>query len=146
MFGGLHKNSKFAIIAGCSNFGANLAGLLSNCNWDVVVIDKDANAFLKLPDSFCGLTVEGDACDTKVLENAYIKKASICVGATESDTVNSLISQIAAKTYNTKDVFARINDSELCKSISKNNIHIICPENLCVLEFEKQSALVSLAQ
>lgn len=138
------KKQKLVLIAGCSNFGSNIAGLLSSNNWDVIVVDKDKESFCKLPENFDGLTVLGDACDTTVLESAFIDKALICIASTESDNVNSLISQIASKVYNVNNIFARINDLENFKTLQDNNIHIICPSSLCVKEFNRQSSLISV--
>ncbi len=144
MFGKLFERRKpLVIIAGVSKFGARIAGLMSEQNCDVVVIDKDKNAFCKLPDNFSGLTVEGDASDTSVLDTADITKASVCIAATESDTMNSLIAQVAGRVYNIPNVYVRLNDTANNSVLVRSNIHIICPADLCLSEFKRQSGLAS---
>lgn len=135
------KRKNLVIIAGASRFGSRLAGLMCEQEFDVVVIDKNINSFCKLPDSFSGLTFDGDASDNSVLELNNIKQCIICIAATDSDTTNSLIAQIAAKVYNVPNVYVRLNDTSNNSFLQKSNIHIICPSDLCVKEFEKQYAV-----
>ena len=142
MFERFFENKRrLAIIAGCSSFGANIASLLSSYNFEVIVLDKDKNAFYKLQDSFSGLTVTADATDTSVLEENSIKKASIFIATTGNDNQNSLLCQIAAKVYDVKNVYAHMQEVLNENILMQNNIHIINPAALCVKEFERQTSL-----
>jgi trk system potassium uptake protein len=132
------KKQHRIIIAGASRFGARVAGLFSGEGNDVIIIDTDKNAFKKLLDDFSGLTVEGDASDTSLLETVCIKKASVCVAATDNDSTNSLIAQIAGRIYSVPDVYCRLNDTSNTDMLKRSNIHIICPSDLCLQEFERQ--------
>ena len=51
------------IIVGCGRVGAYTAAALARQGHDVVVIDKDAQAFRLLPHGFSGKTLEGYAFD-----------------------------------------------------------------------------------
>jgi trk system potassium uptake protein len=133
------KKQHLIIIAGASRFGARIAGLFSEKGNDVIVIDTDKNAFRKLLDNFSGLTVEGDASDTSVLEAVRIRQASICVAATDNDSTNSMIAQIAGSIYSVPEVYCRLNDTSNTDMLKRSNIHIICPSDLCLQEFERQS-------
>jgi trk system potassium uptake protein len=135
------KKQKLAIVAGASRFGTQVAGMFSGKGYDVIVIDTDGNAFNKLPDNFEGLTIEGDASDTSVLEAACIKKASVCVAATDSDSTNSLIAQITARIYMVPGVYCRLSDASNSGMLLRSSIHIICPSDLCLQEFERQRRL-----
>lgn len=53
------NRKKTIIIAGCSRFGAGLAGELSEHGDDVIIIDKDNDAFRKLPPNFSGFRIVG---------------------------------------------------------------------------------------
>jgi trk system potassium uptake protein TrkA len=142
MFGFLTgKKQQLVVVAGASRFGTQVAGLFSGKGYDVIVIDTDENAFCKLPDNFEGLTIEGDASDTSVLEAARIKKASVCVAATDSDSTNSLIAQITACVYMVPGVYCRLSDTANTDMLTRSRIHIICPSDLCLQEFERQSSL-----
>ena len=51
----LSKNfSEYCIIVGCGRLGANLANTLSDEGGNVLIIDKNKNAFRKLSPSFGG--------------------------------------------------------------------------------------------
>lgn len=142
MFGVLsRKEQKLAIVAGASRFGTQAAGILSGKGYEVIVLDTNGNAFSKLPDNFEGLTIEGDASDTFVLEAAHIKKASVCVASTNSDSTNSLIAQITACIYMVPGVYCRLSDAVNIDMLTRSRIHIICPSDLCLQEFERQSRL-----
>jgi K+ transport systems, NAD-binding component len=142
MFGFLSgKKQKLAVVAGASRFGTQVAGIFSGKGYEVVIIDTNGNAFSKLADNFEGLTIEGDASDTFVLEGAHIKKASVCVAATNSDSTNSLIAQITACVYMVPGVYCRLSDAANTDMLTRSRIHIICPSDLCLQEFERQSGL-----
>lgn len=138
------KKQKLVIIAGASRFGTRVAGLFSGKGYDVIVIDPDKNAFCKLPDNFSGLTVEGDAADTSILETVHIRKASVCIAATDNDSTNSLIAQIAGRVYTVPDVYCRLNDTSNTEMLTRSRIHIICPSDLCLQEFERQNGFTAV--
>jgi trk system potassium uptake protein TrkA len=131
------KKKQLAIIAGASRFGSRLAGLLSERGNDVIIIDEDRNSFGKLPDNFGGQTVEGDASDTSVLEAVRIGNAAVCIAATDDDSTNSLIAQIAGCIYTVPYVYARLNDVYNMEILVRSHIHIICPPELSVQEFNR---------
>ena len=70
---------KTVIIAGCSRFGASLAGEVSEHGNNVIVVEKDGGAFRKLPANFSGFQIVGNVLDPDVLEEAGIWKASVVV-------------------------------------------------------------------
>ncbi|MFA6856257.1 MAG: NAD-binding protein [Treponema sp.] len=138
------KQHQLAVVAGASRFGTQAAGLFSEKGYDVIIIDTDSDAFSKLPDNFEGLTIEGDASDTSVLETARIKKAAVCVAATDSDSTNSLIAQITARIYMVPGVYCRLSDAANADMLTRSRIHIICPSDLCLQEFERQNRLADI--
>lgn len=137
----LFNKSKTVIVAGCGRLGASLAGALSSKGYNVVIVDKSSDSFRKLPESFSGYEVEGDATNADLLEKVGINKADILIAVTENDNTNSLIAQIACRIYNVGRVFMRINDYEKESLIDGFNIEIISPYKLCLHEFEKLSAI-----
>ncbi len=54
---------KTVIIAGCSRFGASLAGEVSEHGNNVIVVEKDGGAFRKLPANFSGFQIVGNVLD-----------------------------------------------------------------------------------
>jgi trk system potassium uptake protein len=55
------------IIVGCGRVGAYTAASLARQGHEVVVIDKDPQAFRLLPHGFSGRTIKGYAFDRDVL-------------------------------------------------------------------------------
>ena len=46
------KSEDYTVIVGCGRLGANLANTLSDSGGDIIVIDKNADAFIKLSPSY----------------------------------------------------------------------------------------------
>jgi trk system potassium uptake protein TrkA len=77
-FGNTEANKHYTVVIGCGRLGANLANALSDEDGNVLIIDKNKDAFRKLSPSYGGLTVVGDATDLGVLQEAQINKAASC--------------------------------------------------------------------
>ena len=97
-------------IAGCGRFGSLLASELSHEGYDVTMLDIDEQAFLRLPDSYDGFQVTGDACDQDVLEQCGIDQCDIFIATTNSDNINCMIGEIASTIYHIQDVYVRLYD------------------------------------
>ncbi|MBO7392895.1 MAG: TrkA family potassium uptake protein [Abditibacteriota bacterium] len=136
-----NNKKKNAIVVGCGRLGTGIASLLSSKGYSVVVIDKDEKAFKKLPQSFSGLRVTGDATGTDVLNSVNIKNASILAAVTENDNVNSLIAQVACRIYGVGRVFARFSDTEKEHLIDGFPIDAVYPYLLSMKEFTRISGL-----
>ncbi len=137
----LFNKPKTAIVAGCGRLGATLAGSLCDKNFQVVAIDKDSANFHRLPDNFSGFRIEGDASQINILHRACIEEADMLIAATQSDTVNSLIAQIASRIYGVKHVYMRLSDVNKALLVDGYGIDVICPFSLCLREFEDLSDL-----
>ena len=131
---------KTCIVAGCSRLGASLAGKLSEQGYDVIIIDKDKDSFRKLPVSFSGFQVIGDATDPDILAEASIDKAILLIAATDNDNVNGMIAQIASRIYGVNEVFARLIDVDKAESLAGTRIQPLFPLELCIREFERLSS------
>ena len=129
--------SEYSIIVGCGRLGANLANTLSDEGSNVLIIDKNKNAFRKLSPSFGGLAVTGDGTDSDVLQEAQIDKADVLVVVTNNDNVNVMIAQIAREIFKVKRVIARLYDPERECIYREFNIDTICPAVLSVKEINK---------
>ncbi len=100
----------YIVILGCGRVGAELANLLSLEGHDVVVVDKQPEAFVRLGDAFNGLTVTGNGVFTRVLQDAGIERADIFCALTNSDNINIMASQVARGIFKVKRVISRIYD------------------------------------
>ena len=131
------RRKKSAIIIGCGRFGSNLASILYDDNYDVVVVDKDQMAFENLSERFSGYEVNLDAYDIISLERVGLKKVDTLIACTGNDNFNSMLCQIARKIYNVKNIYMRMNNPENEVLLEGLNINVIYPFRLSVMEFER---------
>ena len=113
------------LIIGCGRVGSELALQLSRKGHDVVVIDKDPDAFKELGESFNGITLTGDGFDIDILKEAGIKDAGALCSVTNSDNVNVIAAQIAKKIFKIPHVVARIYDTRSAYIYQKLGVTII---------------------
>jgi trk system potassium uptake protein len=98
------------IVVGCGRVGRELAVRLDEDGHSVAVIDKNRNAFRKLPQRWAGRAVLGFGFDRDHLEQAGIAEASAVAAVTSGDNSNILTARIARETYDVANVVARIYD------------------------------------
>jgi len=98
------------IIVGCGRVGASTAAELARAGHEVVVIDRNPDAFRLLPTNFGGRTIVGTGFDRDVIESAGIREADALVAATGGDNTNAVAARIAKEVYRVPDVVARIFD------------------------------------
>ncbi len=131
------KNENYTIIIGCGRLGANLANTLSDNGEDVLIIDKNKEAFRKLSPAFGGLSLNGDATDLDVLQEAQINNATTVIAVTNNDNANILVAQVAREMFHIERVIARLYDPEREYVYHEFGIATICPAILSVKEIDK---------
>lgn len=98
------------IVVGCGRVGSELAVNLESAGHSVAIIDKNRNAFRRLPERWSGRAVLGFGFDRDHLEQAGIAEAQALAAVTSGDNSNILTARIARETYQIEDVVARIYD------------------------------------
>ena len=98
------------VVVGCGRVGSELAVTLESEGHTVAVIDKNRNAFRRLPERFTGRAVLGFGFDKDDLEQAGIGDAHALAAVTSGDNSNILTARIARETYQIEHVVARIYD------------------------------------
>ena len=98
------------VVVGCGRVGSELAVALESEGHTVAVIDKNRNAFRRLPERFTGRAVLGFGFDRDHLEQAGIREAGALAAATGGDNSNILTARIAKETFEVPNVVARIQD------------------------------------
>lgn len=98
------------VIVGCGRVGSTLARELTSLGNTVAVIDRRADAFLRLGDDFAGQTVVGIGFDPDILVAAGIERASALAAVTNGDNSNIMIARVARERYKIQSVVARIYD------------------------------------
>jgi len=115
----------YVIIVGCGRVGSELAKLLSQEGHDVVVIDKNPQAFNRLGGTFNGLTLAGNAFDPDLLKEAGIEKADAFCSLTNGDNTNLVSAQVAKKMFAVPKVIARVYDPERAQIYASLGLDII---------------------
>ena len=98
------------VVVGCGRVGSELAVTLESEGHTVAVIDKNRNAFRRLPERFTGRAVLGFGFDRDHLEQAGIREADALAAVTSGDNSNILTARIARENYEIPNVVARIYD------------------------------------
>lgn len=98
------------VIVGCGRLGAELAARLFQQGHEVSVIDRDKNAFAKLPSGFKGRINEGEAINREVLHRAGIERADALAAVTDSDILNAVVGHLAVSYYHVNNVVVRNHD------------------------------------
>src|SRR5438270_2338666 len=98
------------IVVGCGRVGSELSVRLGREGHSVAVIDKNANAFRRLPESWEGQRVVGFGFDRDDLHRAGIDQAGAVAAVTSGDNTNILTARIARETFEVEYVVARIYD------------------------------------
>jgi len=137
----MFQKQKNIIIAGCGRFGSSIAGKLSQLGHHVIIIDKFEEAFRRLPDTFSGYQVVGDAANAEFLERIDIKNCFLFIASTDSDNANCLISLIAKNIYKIEKVYAKLDDAEKQILIEDSDVDAIYPSLLSINEFQKLSGI-----
>lgn len=83
------------LILGAGTSGRMLASRLCADNQDVVLVDRDPRALERVESSLDLLTLQGDAVDPRVLEDAGIGKCDMFVAVTDQESVNILACSLA---------------------------------------------------
>jgi trk system potassium uptake protein len=98
------------IIVGCGRVGSELALDVCADDHEVVVVDREPEAFHRLGSDFHGRTLQGDAREQSVLLRAGVEEADGLAALTSSDEMNLVTARIAREIYNVPNVVARVYD------------------------------------
>jgi trk system potassium uptake protein TrkA len=130
------RKMAYTLIIGCGRLGSSLANELSDRNSDVLIIDRDKDAFRKLDPSYGGLTLTGDAMDFNILNIAQINKVTTIIVTTDSDNTNIMLAQIAKTIYNINRVIIRLFDPDRLCVYNDMGIETISPLLLSIKAIE----------
>lgn len=113
------------IVVGCGRVGAELAASVADKGINVSVIDRDQDAFQRLPARFIGETVQGDVMDLAVLHRAGIEVADGFAAATPSDETNLVAARIARDLFRIDNVVARVYNPSHAPVFARAGIQIV---------------------
>ncbi|BAW92981.1 Trk family potassium (K+) transporter, NAD+ binding protein [Actinomyces sp. Chiba101] len=99
------------VIMGCGRVGASMAAQLDRMGHSVAVIDRNSDAFRRLPKDFNGRKVKGVGFDRDALEQAGIDEAYAFAAVSNGDNSNIVSARVARETFGVEHVVARIYDA-----------------------------------
>lgn len=102
----------YIIIGGGGKIAEHLAQTLLNKKHEVAVIELRDSIVNSLLEKLTGrvMVIQGDCCDSEVLEDAGIKEADIFVATTGKDDDNLVACEVASTLYETPRIIARVNN------------------------------------
>ena len=106
----LFKNK--TLIIGCGRLGSSMANKCSLEGKNIIVVDKNADAFDRLSDAFGGLTMVGDVTHLDFLEEAHIATAKEIIITTGDDNINVFVAHIARKLFDVPEIYVRLDSPE----------------------------------
>lgn len=118
------------IVVGCGRVGSQLATMLSVEGHNVVVIDKDADAFRRLGTTFNGVTIKGLGFDEEVLEEAGIREADAFAAVTDLDNTNLMAAEVARKIFSVPHVVARLYNPVRERTYQQLGMDYVCGTTL----------------
>ncbi len=124
------KSSLFTIVIGCGKLGASVANKISDSGGDVLILDKDKEAFRRLSPHYGGMSVVGDALDLDKLKEIGMQKAATLLVVTNDDNTNNMVAQLAVHLFSVERVIARVVDRDKEGIFNSNGIQTFCPVSL----------------
>ena len=115
------------LIIGCGRVGSAIATRMVRDGHDVAVVDEDAEALGRLPESWGGSFVQGHGLDVAVLQEGGIEQADAVVVATSGDNTNIVIAQIAKDRFDCPCVVARVLDPGRAAFYATQGLQTVCP-------------------
>jgi trk system potassium uptake protein TrkA len=100
------------VIVGCGRVGSALGRELLEGGHTVAIIDRRAEAFVRLGADFAGQTVTGIGFDRDTLISAGIENAAAVAAVTSGDNSNILVARVARENFGIERVVARIYDPQ----------------------------------
>lgn len=118
------------VVVGCGRVGSQLATLLSVEGHNVVVIDRDEDAFRRLGSTFNGVTIKGLGFDEEVLEEAGLRDADAFAAVTNLDNTNLMAAEVARKLFGVRHVVARLYNPVRERTYQQLNLDYVCGTTL----------------
>lgn len=113
----------FIIIVGAGQVGYSLAKRLYGKH-TVSIIERDRGLCEDIAKELDVLVVNGDGCDSHILEEAGIDRADVVAAVTGGDEDNLVICQLAKQRYNVKRAVGRVNNPENEHTFSELGVDI----------------------
>ncbi|MBU0548148.1 MAG: NAD-binding protein [Candidatus Omnitrophica bacterium] len=102
----------YILIIGAGKVGYFLAKRLCQGKHTVSIVDKDRTVCDEIAKELEALVINGDGCDSKILEEAGIERADVLAAVTGEDEDNLIVCQLAKEKFNLQRTVGRVNNPD----------------------------------
>jgi trk system potassium uptake protein TrkA len=120
------------MIIGCGRVGSRLANRLDEGGHQVVVLDRNQQAFRRLSEKFSGERIVGNGLMEEYLRPTLQEEADILFAMTDEDNVNLMIAQRVKRNFRVGRVIAIVHDSVLAGLYKELGVETVCPTDLVI--------------
>ena len=127
------------MIVGCGRVGSVLANQLDEAGNQVLVLDKNQQAFRRLSERFSGERRVGNGLVEEYVRPALKEKTDILFAMTDKDNINLMIAQWVKQKFQVARVIAEVHDSILAGLYKELGVETVCPTELMLNELLKMT-------
>ena len=120
------------MIIGCGRVGSVLANRLDEAGHQVVVLDRNQQAFRRLSEKFSGRRIVGNGLVEEYMRPTLQEEADILFAMTDKDNVNLMIAQRVKRNFHLERVVAVVHDSILAGLYKELGVETVCPTDLVI--------------
>jgi trk system potassium uptake protein TrkA len=120
------------MIIGCGRVGAVLANRLDEAGHEVVVLERNQQAFRRLSEKFSGERVVGNGLVEEYVRPLLQEKTDILFAMTDKDNINLMIGQLIKKKFQVGRVITEVHDSILAGLYKELGVETVCPTDLVI--------------
>ena len=122
------------LIIGCGRVGSVLANRLDEEGYQVVILDKNQQAFRRLSQKFSGERRIGNGLVEEYVHPALKKEVDILFVMTDKDNINLMIAQWVKQKFQVDRVIAEVHDSILAGLYKELGLETVSPTDLMLKE------------
>jgi trk system potassium uptake protein TrkA len=120
------------MIIGCGRVGSVLANRLDETGHQVVVLDRNQQAFRRLHEKFSGERIMGNGLLDEFVRPTLQQKTDILFAMTDKDNINLMIAQRVKRHFQVGRVIAVVHDSLLAGLYKELGVETVCPTDLVI--------------
>ena len=120
------------MIIGCGRVGSALANRLDEVGHQVIVLDRNQQAFRRLSEKFSGERIVGNGLVEEFVRPTLQEKTDILFAMTDKDNVNLMIAQRVKQIFRLQTVIAVVHDSILSGLYKELGVETVCPTDLVI--------------
>ena len=120
------------MIIGCGRVGSVLANQLDEVGHEVVVLDRNQQAFRRLSEKFSGERIVGNGLVEEFVRPTLQEKTDLLFVITDKDNINLMIAQRVKQIFQVQRVVAVVHDSILAGLYKELGVETVCPTDLVI--------------